>query len=56
MKPPPRNPEFDAFTNALRRIVQVPKKDVQAKMDAAKRARKRQRVKRASDHASGDKD
>jgi hypothetical protein len=54
MKPPPKNPEFERFTEALRQIVQVPKKEVLARMSAAKRARQRQR-KQASDHVSRDK-
>jgi hypothetical protein len=52
MKPPPDNPEFAKFTDALRRIVRVPKAEVQAKMTAEKQERKRQRVKQTSDHAS----
>jgi len=45
MKTPPQNDEFRNFTNAMRKIVQVPKKVVQAKMDAVKQER-------ASDRAS----
>jgi hypothetical protein len=56
MKPPPKTPEFERFTEALRQIVQVPKKKVEARMNAAKRERQRQRGKRASGHASRDKD
>ncbi|MGA9804391.1 MAG: hypothetical protein WBQ19_04780 [Terriglobales bacterium] len=52
MKPPPTNPEFARFTSALRRIVQVPKKEIQARMDAAKQARKQQHAKPASVRAS----
>jgi len=52
LKPPPNNPEFTEFTEALRHIVHVPKKEVQAKMDAAKRARKQQHAKQASARVS----
>jgi len=52
MKPPPKNPEFARFTDALRHIVQVPKKEIQIRMNAARQERKQQRVKRASDRAS----
>jgi hypothetical protein len=55
MKPPPKSPEFTRFTEALRQIVQVPKKEVAARMTAAKRERTGQR-KQASGHASRDKD
>jgi hypothetical protein len=54
MKPPPKTPEFARFTEALRQIVQVPKKEVAAKMNAAKQERQQQR-KRASGHVSRDK-
>ncbi|MGA8736215.1 MAG: hypothetical protein WB558_20020 [Terriglobales bacterium] len=53
MKPPPKTPEFERFTQALRHIVQVPKAEVQRRMEAAK---KRRIAKRASGHASHDKD
>jgi hypothetical protein len=52
MKPPPDNPEFDKFTDALRKIVSVPKTTVQVKMNAEKRERTRQREKQVSVHAS----
>ncbi len=55
MKPPPNNPEFAKFTNALRKIVHVPKSEVEARMTAAKRARQRQR-KQASARVSHDRD
>lgn len=56
MKPPPKNQEFTKFTDALRRIVRVPKKEVQARMDAAKQERKQQHAKQASDRVSSGKD
>lgn len=56
MKPTPKNPEFDRFTSALRRIVKVPKAAVLAKMDAEKQARQRQREQRASGRAPSCKD
>ncbi|SPF32653.1 hypothetical protein SBA1_1070013 [Candidatus Sulfotelmatobacter kueseliae] len=52
MKPPPKNPEFDRFTSALRHIVQVPKATVMAKMSAEKQARQRRRQRQASAPAS----
>jgi hypothetical protein len=55
MKPPPNNPEFAKFTDALRKIVRVPKQEVETKMDAAKQERERQR-KQTSVRASRDKD
>jgi len=55
MKPPPKNADFDRFTEAMRHIVQVPKQEVVAKMDAARRERQ-QHAKQASGPASRDKD
>jgi len=56
MKPPPNNPEFEKFTEMLRKIVKVPKAEVEARMDAAKRERAQQRKRRASARACRDKD
>jgi hypothetical protein len=52
MKPPPKTPEFERFTQALRRIIQVPKAEVQRRMEEAKK----NRAEKASGHASRDKD
>jgi hypothetical protein len=37
MKPPPDNPEFARFTEAMRVIVKVSKVELQRRVDAAKR-------------------
>lgn len=53
-KPTPSN-EFAAFNEALKKVLSVPHSALKAQLDAEKRVRK-QRQKRASDHASREKD
>jgi len=47
--------EYTAFTSALKKVLSVPHSALKAQLDAEKRVRK-QRRKRASDHASDKKD
>jgi len=40
MKPPPDNPEFAKFTEAMRRIMKVPKTEIQERMEATRTERR----------------
>ena len=40
MKPPPDNPEFAKFTEAMRQIMKVPKAEIQERMEATKTERR----------------
>jgi len=44
MKPPPDDPEFQRFTQAMREIMKVSKVEIQRRMDAEKRKPKTPRV------------
>jgi len=46
--------EYANFATALKKVLSVPHSELKAKLDAEKRVRK-QRSKRTSSHASGDK-
>jgi hypothetical protein len=48
MKPPPDNPEFRRFTQAMRTIMGVSKAELQERLKADKAAKKGKRIKPAS--------
>jgi len=48
MKRPPSNPEFARFTEAMRRIMTVPKTDIQAAMAEEKRQKATTSARRVS--------
>jgi len=53
------NPQFDRFTDFMKRLVRVPHSEVKARLDAEKEAKKRKRTRKsklAAVRALNDKD
>jgi len=42
-----KNPEFDRFTDTMRKLVRVPHSEVKAQLDAEKEAKKRKRTRKS---------
>jgi hypothetical protein len=45
MKPPPDDPEFRRFTEAMRQMMKVSKTEIQRRMEQEKQAKKRKAAK-----------
>jgi len=50
-----RSPEYDNFTGALKKVLQVSHSEMKARLDAEKQAKKQQKT-QTSAHVSSDKD
>lgn len=48
MKPPPDDPEFQRFTQAMREMMKVSKVEIQKRIEAEKQERRRERPRMAS--------